>query len=107
MLRTLRNRLILSHVLPLLVIIPLTGIALIYVLETRVLLPGLSNELEGEASLLAEIAGNQPDIWNNPTIAQSMFQRVSSLLTSRVMLLDSEGRMLAYEDFPRFLMAKL
>lgn len=98
MLRSLRNRLILSHVLPLLVIIPLAGIALIYVLETRVLLPGLSNELEGEASLLAEIAGNQPDIWTNPTIAQSMFQRVSSRLTSRVMLLDSEGRMLASSD---------
>ena len=63
MLRTLRNRLILSHVLPLLIIIPLMGVVIIYALETLVLLPSLSKELAGEASLLAEIASNQPEIW--------------------------------------------
>ena len=35
---TLRFRLILSHVIPLLVIIPVVGIALVYTLETRLLL---------------------------------------------------------------------
>ena len=45
MLRTLRWRLILSHVLPLLVIIPIIGIALIYVLETRIVLATLAQEL--------------------------------------------------------------
>ncbi len=51
MLRTLRARFILSHVLPLLVIIPLMGIPLVYVLETRVLLPNLAGELVGNATL--------------------------------------------------------
>ena len=46
MLRTLRGRLILSHLLPLLVVIPLMGLALVYALETQVLLPGLSRELK-------------------------------------------------------------
>ena len=36
LLDTLRRRLVLSHVLPLLVIIPIMGITLIYVLETNV-----------------------------------------------------------------------
>ena len=36
--RSLRARLILSHVLPLLVVIPLVGVALAYLLETQVLL---------------------------------------------------------------------
>ena len=40
MLRTLRWRFVLSHVLPLAIIIPVMGIALIYVLETQVLLAG-------------------------------------------------------------------
>jgi hypothetical protein len=44
MLRTLRRRLILSHVLPLLTIIPLMGIALTYVLETQVLLLNLTHD---------------------------------------------------------------
>ncbi len=42
---TLRVRLILSHVLPLLVIILLTGVALEYVLETQVLLTTFVDEL--------------------------------------------------------------
>ncbi|MBE0695648.1 MAG: hypothetical protein IH586_01880, partial [Anaerolineaceae bacterium] len=45
MFKTLRNRLIFSHLLPLLIIIPLVGTSLIYVLENWVYLPSLSNEL--------------------------------------------------------------
>jgi hypothetical protein len=50
---TLRRRLILSHVLPLLVILPLMGIALIYVLETQVLLTSLSGQLVSQSRLVA------------------------------------------------------
>ena len=39
MLSTLRNRLILSHILPVLIVIPLAGIALFYLIETQFLLP--------------------------------------------------------------------
>ena len=39
---SLRSRLILSHALPTLVITPLIGIALIYVLETQIVLANLS-----------------------------------------------------------------
>ena len=41
---SLRFRLVLSHILPLLVMIPLMGIALVYVIETRVLLPQLASK---------------------------------------------------------------
>ena len=37
--RTLRTRFILSHVLPLLLVIPLMGLVLTYVLETQVFYP--------------------------------------------------------------------
>ena len=40
--KSLRNQLILSHMLPLLIIIPLIGAALVYVLETGVFLPSIS-----------------------------------------------------------------
>jgi two-component system sensor histidine kinase BaeS len=98
MLRTLRNRLILSHVLPLLIIIPLMGVAIIYALETQVLLPSLSNELVGEASLLAEIASNQPEIWKDPAFAQDILTQARPYLAARVMWLAPDGRLLASSD---------
>jgi hypothetical protein len=39
MLGTLRRQFVLSHILPVLVVIPLLGLALAYVLETQVVLP--------------------------------------------------------------------
>jgi two-component system sensor histidine kinase BaeS len=98
MLRTLRRRLILSHVLPLLVIIPLTGIALVYVLETRVLLDSLSGELTGQAVLIAEVTAGEPAIWTNPARAQLFVHRVAPYMTAQLMLLDSRGRLLASSD---------
>lgn len=98
MLRTLRNRLIFSHVLPLLMIIPLMGIVIIYALETKVLLPRLSKELTGEARLLAEIASKQPDIWKNPDFAQDILSQARPYLAARVMWLAPDGRLLASSD---------
>lgn len=93
--RNLRTRLILSHILPLLVIVPLVGIALIYFLETQVLLPNLSAELTRQASLTADIASDHPDIWQNPTSARTFVARFRVHHQSQVMLLDPTGKLLA------------
>ena len=98
MFSTLRRRFILSHVLPLLIIIPLTGIALIYVLETQVVLANLATEVEGQAALLAEIVSNRADIWSDPTTAQAFVTQVEPEITSRLMLIDPQGRLLASSD---------
>jgi len=98
MISSLRRRLILSHVLPLLVIIPLIGIALIYVLETRVLLPNLADELTSEAKLVADIASDQPDIGQDLAKAQIFVQRIGASLDARVMLLGANGSLLASTD---------
>ena len=95
MIKTLRNRLILSHMLPMLVIIPLIGIALIYILETRVLLPGLAKELVGDAQLFADIASEQVEIWQNPLIAQALLNQASPNFRAQVLLLTSNGKLLA------------
>jgi signal transduction histidine kinase len=95
---TLRARLILSHLLPTLVIIPLMGLALVYVLETQVLLANLSDELMAQATLVAEMANQQADIWNDPSLADAFVARMSHRLTARVMLLDARGYLLASSD---------
>ncbi len=98
MFNTLRNRLILSNILPLLVIIPLMGIALIYVLENQYLLPKLSEELTADTRLLDSFASTDPTIWMNSTNAQTFLNRVKSYPTRHIMLISSDGNILASSD---------
>jgi len=51
--KTLRGRFILSHILPILIVIPLVGLALTYLLESQVLLTDLSNDLSERANVIA------------------------------------------------------
>jgi two-component system sensor histidine kinase BaeS len=95
---TLLRRLVVSHILPLLVTIPIMGIALIFVLETQVLQPGLANELQVDAKLIAAVTRDMPGIWRDAAQAQVMVGHVDPNLTARVMLLDASGRLLASSD---------
>ena len=98
MFRTLRGRFILSHALPLLVIVPLMGIVLIYVLETQVVLVSLAGELQGQAVLLADRVAEQPSIWSDPAQAHTFVARIAPHLTAQVMLIGTGGRLLAASD---------
>ena len=98
MLQTLRQRLILSHLLPVLVILPVMGIALIYVLETAILLPELAGELAAQAELIVKLADNKPQLWQDPTQAQAFVDELSQQLPARIMLFDSTGTLLASSD---------
>ena len=98
MLRTLQNRLIISHLLPLLIIIPLTGIAFIYIMETRVILPGLSDELITEGKLIAEFTSKQPELWQDQQDLSDLMSRLKGETSARLMFLDPTGQMLASSD---------
>lgn len=95
MLRTLRRRFVLSHLLPVLVIVPLIGITLAYLLETQVLLPSLSNELQGDAMLIADIFQNDPEVLEDQERAQAVLARLAPSVKVRAMLLDFRGRLVA------------
>jgi two-component system sensor histidine kinase BaeS len=103
-LHSLRNWLILSHSLPLLIIIPIMGITLIYILETRLLLPQLTRTITGNATLIAQLSQVQPDAWNNPADAQAMLRQIDPNVPSRVMFLTPDCSLLASSnraDAPR------
>lgn len=97
----LRTHFLLSHLLPWLVIIPVMGLALVYILETQVLLGHQANELASQASLVAELAGRQPEIWADARQAQAFVDRISVRLTAPVMLIDAAGRLLATSNAAR------
>jgi len=98
MLSKLRNRLILSHVLPSLIFIPLMGVALMVVIETQQVIPSLSRDLSRDARLLANLTRNQSAIWSDPEFAQAALGDLGLGQFERTMLLDSSGRLLASTD---------
>lgn len=93
---SLRSRLILSHIGPLLVVIPLIGISLIYVIQTQMLLKNVTRELIQQATEVASAAHNRDDIWQNPAYAQAFLDSLS--LPGGITLLNPSGQLLASSD---------
>jgi two-component system sensor histidine kinase BaeS len=94
--RSLRSRLILSHILPLLVVVPLVGVTLIYVIESQVLLKNLTEELTQQATQVADAARSRADIWQDTTQAQAFIDDLH--VPGGVMLLSPDGQMLASNE---------
>ena len=95
---SIRTRLLISHSLPLIIVILLIGLALDYVVETRVLLPGFAEELTNEAKLFAELAANQPEIWAEPQNAQDFLSDLEPILAPYVSVFDLHGKFLGSTD---------
>jgi len=98
MLNTLRGRFILSHILPLLIVIPLMGIAMIYLIEQQILVPSLESELKSNALMLSRLAAHDHEIWEDSAYAQELLEQGSFRANGRVMLIDSRGRLIASSD---------
>jgi len=98
MFKTLRARFLVSHILPLLIVIPLAGIATTYIIEQQILIPSLLSELKGTASILARLAAREQEIWNDPDYAESLLMQGSFHENGRLMLLDRDGTLLASSE---------
>jgi two-component system, OmpR family, sensor histidine kinase BaeS len=96
--RGLKARLILTHLLPLFFILPAVALTLIYLLETQVVLTSLTDELKGQAELIASMAGEQGDIWSDTNQARAFITRHSTIMQARIMVLDAEGNVVASSD---------
>jgi two-component system, OmpR family, sensor histidine kinase BaeS len=96
--RSLRSRLILSHILPVLVILPVIGAIFLYLLETQVFLSNFTSELDRQAVLISDIAGAYNEIWLDPGRAQAFVNSVSVSVRAKVMLVNPEGHLLASSD---------
>lgn len=96
--RSLRSRLILSNLLPVLLILPFVGALIIYLLETQGIVASVSRDLNQQAILVADAASAQSGIWVDRNSAQTFLSRISPRLGARVMLLDSGGRVLVSSD---------
>ncbi|MEJ2411749.1 MAG: ATP-binding protein [Anaerolineales bacterium] len=98
MLRTLRGRFVLSHILPLLIVIPLLGIATISLIEKRILTPTLLTELKSNAEVLSRFAADDQEIWQDSIYARQLLSQVSGPANGHLMILDSAGFLMASSD---------
>jgi two-component system sensor histidine kinase BaeS len=93
--RTLQGRLIFSHILPLLLVLPLVAIALVYLLETQVLLTEVTDDLTERATIIAKIIESSPAIIADQDQAQDFITSFSLDMEEQVMIMRPNGEILA------------
>ncbi len=96
--RSLRSSLIISHILPVLVVVPLVGLILLYLLETQVLLTEMSEDISEKANLIAQTVNGRPELLQDSAEAENYISGVSIYIDERVMLIDAGGEVLASND---------
>ncbi len=106
---SLRSRLIFSHIVPVLIIVPLMALIAYGLLATQGALTSIesvlaeeSQRLGEQAGLVAELAGAMQNIWSDPQSAENFVADID-LSLSTVTLLDTQGRVLASSGSPALL----
>jgi signal transduction histidine kinase len=92
---TFRSRLLISHILPILLLVPLVGLTLIYLLETRLILPTLANEMIDQGVLVKRLTYDRPDLWNSSPAAQALLDSVDFRSPTDIGLLTPDHVLLA------------
>lgn len=101
MLNKLRIRLVASHLLTLLIVGPLVGIALIRLIETQVLLARLTNDLTDQTSTIAAITSDNTSLWQDKVQAAVEASNLEQATSAQVTFFDAGGQVLASSDQPR------
>jgi signal transduction histidine kinase len=89
--KSLRSQLILSHVLPLLILLPLLGALLLFVVESQVLLSDLTDEMARHAAALAQAAQVDAVIFQDRAQAQTFVENAARDGTRDVALYQADG----------------
>jgi len=93
MFHKLHTRLIISHTLPILILLPAIAFVFLYLLESRHSIGDLADQLAGQGTLIIQIA--PAEVWKDPIKAAQVIDQVKSNIPSRIMLLDATGHLLA------------
>lgn len=89
--KSLRSQLILSHILPVLILLPLLGLLLVFVVETQVLLTNLTDELTQHARALAQAAQLDAVVFQDRAQAEAFVKNAAGDGTSDVALYQADG----------------
>lgn len=90
-----RIRLLVGHILPIILFVPLVGLALTNLLEIHLILPGLARELIDQGTLVIRIAKDHPEVWNSSSAAQALLASIHMSSLTQVSLLEPDQVLLA------------
>lgn len=93
--KSLRSRFILSHILPIILTVPLVLLVLLYLLETQILLTETSEDITEKANLIAQTVNGRPELLQDVSDAEGFIAGVSIYMDERVLLLRPNGQVLA------------
>jgi two-component system sensor histidine kinase BaeS len=101
MFRSLRARLIFSHILPVIIVVPLMYIAMVYLLETQLLMPQLAENLRGNARILTEMSRTETITTGNVDGIEFAMRQVQINPNMRVIYMEPDGT-LVYTNDPSY-----
>lgn len=98
--KSIRGRLIFSHVLPFVVVAPLVAVTLFYLLQAQQRLTAVSVQLAQQAQQIAQWSNNQPGVWSDTQVAQLFVidvvsQELPDNRRLHIMLIRPSGQVLA------------
>jgi two-component system, OmpR family, sensor histidine kinase BaeS len=89
--KSYRSQLILSHLLPLIIVLPLLGVIFITIVESQILLTNVVDDLQRTAVTVAAQAAAEPIVWQDAAQAQPFIEKFRSGLQRDVILLQPDG----------------
>lgn len=95
----LRSRLTISHLLPLLVMVPLLSLLLLYLLEVRFELDEATAELAGQGELISRLYEAELAALEDPEQARSIVARLQVQIPGLFYLVDGNGNILVRPGF--------
>ena len=102
MFRSLRGRLVLSHIIPLVIVVPLMYLVFSYLIESKFILPRLAQDLYNDARILTEIARNDYLTYGDQRSLQLYLFQLQPNPQVRLVFLRPDGRVL-YSNDPEFM----
>jgi len=96
--KNLKLQFILSHILPVIITIPLIGVALSYAMETNFILKDMKKTIEYQAQLIKGYAEENPGIWKDRESANNLIQEIRPQLVSGIVMFDQAWQWIASSD---------
>ncbi len=94
----MRLRFVLSHVLPLLIVIPLVGILLIASFERTIIVPQIRTEVHDDLELLRALITSSPPFVEDLSRAQAMIDAFYRQQDCCIRLMDTSGRLVVSNE---------
>lgn len=98
--RKIRYRLIVSHLLPVVVTIPLVLLSIYYAMRMQIVVNEMRESIINESETIRQYTSANPKVWEDPAAAEKMIRELRSDLITGIILFDRNLRFIAGSSAP-------